>query len=260
MAVSAGSRIATLLWVAAVLIAAVPASAQTNDPSLTEEDLDCLRRQAAGGPDCVPGETPEDSAAQPDEFVIQTSLSCGRPDAETPDKPGTAANPGADATTADPAAAPNPNAVLLPELIVDLFPQPSARFHARAARSRRARGSPDATPASPPPAEPPAAPPPGSLAVAPPTVSPVAITGDFVPDEVLVAVDGDASVAADIAAAFGLEVRSQRASTLLGSTVVRYGIPDGRPVGIVLAQLADDGRTTAGCPITSTTCSRRRAR
>ena len=32
----------------------------------------------------------------------------------------------------------------------------------------------------------------------------------FVPDEVLVTVDGDAAVAADIAAAFGLEVRSQR--------------------------------------------------
>ena len=39
---------------------------------------------------------------------------------------------------------------------------------------------------------PPAAPPPGSLAVAPPTAAPVAITGDFVPDEVLVTVDGDA--------------------------------------------------------------------
>ena len=68
------------------------------------------------------------------------------------------------------------------------------------------------------------------------------------PDEVLVTVDGDAAVAADIAAAFGLEVRSQRTSTLLGSTVVRFGIPDGRPVGVVLAQLAGDGRTTARVP------------
>ena len=42
MAVSAGSRIAAVLWVAAVLIAAFPASAQTNDPNLTQEDLDCL--------------------------------------------------------------------------------------------------------------------------------------------------------------------------------------------------------------------------
>ena len=64
MAVSAGSRIAALFWVAAVLIAAFPASAQTNDPNLTEEDLDCLRRQAVGGPDCVPEQTPEDGAAQ----------------------------------------------------------------------------------------------------------------------------------------------------------------------------------------------------
>ena len=82
----------------------------------------------------------------------------------------------------------------------------------------------------------------------PPVTAPVAVSGEFVPDEVLVTVDGDAAVAAAIAADFGLEVRSQRTSTLLGSTFVRYGIPDGRPVGVVLAQLAGDGRTTRRAP------------
>ncbi len=61
------------------------------------------------------------------------------------------------------------------------------------------------------------------------------------PDEVLVTVEGDA--VQQIAASFGLEVRSQRQSQLLGATLVRFGIPDGRPVGVVLAQLAADGRT-----------------
>ena len=63
------------------------------------------------------------------------------------------------------------------------------------------------------------------------------------PDEVLVTVDGDAGAVQQIAASFGLEVRSQRQSRLLGTTLVRFGIPDGRPVGAVLAQLAADGRT-----------------
>src|SRR5690606_33685514 len=130
-------------------------------------------------------------------------------------------------------------------LIVDLFPNPPPRppsgesaTSAEAAEAADPAGSPpDLTQADPPT-------PPGSLATAPPVAPPVAIAGQFVPDEVLVTVDGDAAVAEDIAAAFGLEIRSQRASTLLGSTFVRYGIPDGRPVGLVLAQLAGDGRVT----------------
>ena len=56
------------------------------------------------------------------------------------------------------------------------------------------------------------------------------------------------AVVADIAASFGLEIRSQRVSTLLGATVVRFGIPDGRPVGVVLAQLAGDGRMQRWVP------------
>ena len=212
-------------------IAAFPASAQTNDPSLTEarsrlpETAGGRRSglRAGAGPGGWRGATDE---AQPDEFAVQGQSSCrtlSRRCDYRPIRHGSRsqrrAPPDADAADANPppASTPEPLAPESPQQ-----PEP---------------------PASPPP--PACRPPPGSLAAAPPTVAPVAITGDFVPDEVLVTVDGDAAVAADIAAAFGLEVRSQRTSTLLGSTVVRYGIPDGRPVGVVLAQLAGDGRTTA---------------
>lgn len=86
------------------------------------------------------------------------------------------------------------------------------------------------------------------LAVAPPATRPRAIAGAFVPDEVLVTIEGDAATAAEIAAAFGLEIRAQRVSALLGANVVRYGIPDGRPVSLVLAQLAADPRMRERVP------------
>jgi subtilisin family serine protease len=76
----------------------------------------------------------------------------------------------------------------------------------------------------------------------------IAISGAFVPDEVLVTIEGDAAAAAQIAAANGLQVRSARTSFLLGTTVARFGIPDGRPVGLVLAQLLRDGRAAAQEP------------
>jgi subtilisin family serine protease len=79
-------------------------------------------------------------------------------------------------------------------------------------------------------------------------VSPRAVAGAFVPDEVLVTIDGDAADVQDIAASFGLDVRSQRLSNLLGVTVVRFGIPDGRQVATVLAQLAVDGRALERVP------------
>ncbi|EKF20713.1 S8 family serine peptidase, partial [Nitratireductor pacificus] len=81
-----------------------------------------------------------------------------------------------------------------------------------------------------------------------PATAPRAISGAFVPDEVLVTLDGGDGVAAAVAQQFGLEVRSARVSNLLGRTVVRFGIPDGRPVGFVLAQLAGDGRLAARVP------------
>lgn len=231
------------LVLAAGLLAAFPASSQTNDPSLTETDLDCLRQQADGGPDCTLGQQPADDDAEPGEFTVQ-----GQPAA--PDT-GAAGRDDAGGST-EPAAAGEPqtalpNAVLLPELIVDLFPNPPPRPDEPAEPAPPASTSADVTPPSAdPPAPPPA--PPGSLAAAPPTAAPVAISGAFVPDEVLVTVDGDAAAVAEIAAAFGLEVRSQRASALLGSTVVRFGIPDGRPVGVVLAQLAGDRRAVRRAP------------
>jgi subtilisin family serine protease len=81
-----------------------------------------------------------------------------------------------------------------------------------------------------------------------PVVSPRAVAGAFVPDEVLVTIDGDAAAVQDIATNFGLDVRSQRVSNLLGVIVVRFGIPDGRQVSTVLAQLAVDPRTRERVP------------
>ncbi|ESX88513.1 S8 family serine peptidase [Mesorhizobium sp. LSHC412B00] len=129
-----------------------------------------------------------------------------------------------------------PGAVTLPALIVDLFPNPPVPE------------APVPTPRpSAPPADTQAGPPAGGAIVSPTdlvaTAPRRAIAGEFVPDEVLVTVDGDAGAVQQIAASFGLEVRSQRQSRLLGTTLVRFGIPDGRPVGAVLAQLAADGRT-----------------
>ncbi|RUU15360.1 peptidase S8 [Mesorhizobium sp. M7A.T.Ca.TU.009.01.3.2] len=129
-------------------------------------------------------------------------------------------------------------AVFLPALIVDLFPNPAA--------SPTPVPTPRPAPATPP-ADTQAGPPPGGPIVSPTDLiavqPPRAVVGDFVPDEVLVTVDGDAGAVQQIAASFGLQVRSQRQSLLLGTTLVRFGIPDGRPVGVVLAQLAADGRT-----------------
>ena len=196
MAVDALKRLAAMV-AAAILAAAFPASAQTNDPSLTEADLDCLRQQAAGGPACAPA---NDAGGVPT------------------------------------------NVVILPDLIVDLFPNPTESEPAEVVEAE-APGEAGGLPGNPPLPE---AAPRGtapSLVAAPPTVAPRAITGAFVPDEVLVTVEGDPAVVGDLAATFGLEVRSQRQSLLLGVTVARLGIPDGRPVGVVLAQLAGDGRT-----------------
>lgn len=220
MAASARSWSVAVVWAAAVFLAAFPASAQTNDPDLTEQDLDCLRKQATGGQDCVPGQTTEE--------------------------PAPAADTNSDSTVDNAYA--NPNAVLLPELIVDLFPNPPPGPTPRPTNGAEAVAQADAQPANAPANSSPQPAGPGSLAAAPLTTPPVAVSGEFVPDEVLVTVDGDAAAVADIAAAFNLEVRSQRTSTLLDSTVVRYGIPDGRPVGVVLAQLAGDGRTTRRVP------------
>ncbi|MEI9407305.1 S8 family serine peptidase [Mesorhizobium salmacidum] len=196
MAVEAVIRFAAIL-AGAMTIAAVPASAQSNDATPDRTKIDCSTEANAIAADCIRGGG---------------------------DKGGSGAA--------------QAGAVFLPALIVDLFPNPVAL------------PAPVPTP-RPEPATAPAAnqagPPSGGPIISPTDLIAVqsrrAVTGDFVPDEVLVTVDGDAGAMQQIAASFGLEVRSQRQSRLLGTTLVRFGIPDGRPVGVVLAQLAADGRT-----------------
>lgn len=221
---TASGRFARLV-LAATLFAATPVFAQTNDPNLTPQQLDCLNQTtAAGNANCLQPGGPA-------------------PGGSTPGGPSGSSR--------------LPGAVGLPELIVDLFPNPGD-FPGVASGGQPATPVPTPNPlrdpaggaapsggggqaGSPPPAPPAAdATPPGPAI----TAAPRAISGAFVPDEVLVTVDGGAADAQALAAAYGLEIRSQRQSTLLGTSLVRFGIPDGRPVGVVLAQLAGDGRTS----------------
>lgn len=223
---TASRRFARLV-LAAALFAATPVFAQTNDPSLTPQQLDCLNQTTAAG-----------------------NANCLQPGGQTP---GSTAPAG---TASGGGALPAP--VSLPELLVDLFPNPGD-FPGVASGGQPATPLPTPNPlrdpaggnaapsgggaqAGAPPPQPPAPDiaPPGSAVTAPPR----AISGAFVPDEVLVTVAGDAADAQALAAAYGLEIRSQRQSVLLGTSLVRFGIPDGRPVGVVLAQLAGDGRTS----------------
>ncbi|MDX8490922.1 S8 family serine peptidase [Mesorhizobium sp. VK22B] len=194
-------------FLAAAAFVAAPAFAQTNDPNLSQKQIDCLNGKTAAGADC--------------------DKDGGRNDG---------GKPGAGTTTGG-------GAVFLPALIVDLFPNPPAQ--PTPPTPTQPNGSPPpsssaGTPATPAPAPTGPVTPPTGLNLA---VPPRAVSGEFVPDEVLVTVSGDAGAVQQIANSFGLQVRSQRQSRLLGTTLVRYGIPDGRPVGVVLAQLAADGRT-----------------
>ncbi|HTV69698.1 MAG TPA: S8 family serine peptidase [Rhizobiaceae bacterium] len=141
----------------------------------------------------------------------------------------------------------SPNAVFLPDILIDLFP-----FNPRGDTGDQ---SPDSTTGGEVPSSgsngasaggggaSPAVVASAAGATRPLAAPSQAISGEFVPDEVLVTIDGDAALVQAVAADFGLEVRSQRLSNLLGVTVARLGIPDGRPVGTVLAQLDADPRT-----------------
>jgi hypothetical protein len=133
--------------------------------------------------------------------------------------------------------------VFLPALIVDLFPNPPAGTDGNGpAPGQGGDGPGNVSPGGSGASNPP---PPGAApapAISAPVAPTQALAGDFVPDEVLASVDGGPAAVQEIASAFGLQVRSQRFSTLLGTTLARYGIPDGRPVGVVLAALAGDGR------------------
>ena len=170
--------------------------------------------------------------------LAQSNPAAGQ-DGACPD--GSAPRPGAE--PCPPAAEGQGGPVYLPDLLVDLFPftpsQPGAPGGGGGAGGGgggqpATAGDGGGTPAP--------------FAGLPPVASPRAIAGEFVPDEVLVTVDGDAQTVGAIAADFGLEIRSQRVSGLLGATIVRYGIPDGRAVATVLAQLETDGRTRRRAP------------
>ncbi|KUM25464.1 peptidase S8 [Mesorhizobium loti] len=201
----AAKRVVLHAALLAAAFVAAPAFAQTNDPNLSQKQVDCLNRTTAAGADC--------------------------------DKNGGGAKAGGDKSGIGTDAA---AAVFMPALIVDLFPNPPAS--AAPANPSNGGAQTSGPTNTPPPAPAPSGPvtPPTGLNV---TAPPRAVSGEFVPDEVLVTVNGDAGAVQQIANSFGLQVRSQRQSRLLGTTLVRYGIPDGRPVGVVLAQLAADGRT-----------------
>jgi len=141
-------------------------------------------------------------------------------------------------------------AVFLPAILIDLFPNrpgggivetppiPTPNPHSPRTSGSSGGGPQHATGNSG-----------SSAAVALPlAASPVAISGAFSPDEVLATVTGDAASVQQIANIFNLEIRSQRMSGLLGARIVRFGIPDGRPVPTVLAQLESDSRVLQRAP------------
>ena len=75
-----------------------------------------------------------------------------------------------------------------------------------------------------------------------------AIQGDHVPDEVLVTVSADGGTVALLASQYGLTIRSQKALSLLGNILVTFGIPDGRPVALVRAQLLREANVLGAEP------------
>lgn len=73
-----------------------------------------------------------------------------------------------------------------------------------------------------------------------PKLAPV-LVGDFVSDEVLVALDTNGSSAQNLASRFNLVIRGERQSQLLDMRLVRFGIPDGRAPEAVIAALSTAG-------------------
>jgi len=93
------------------------------------------------------------------------------------------------------------------------------------------------------------APPPGRTAPPPrPPGALGAVQGPFIDDEVLVLIEGGEDQANALAQSFNLAIVSGRSSGLLGGYFVRLRIPDGRPVPLVLSQLASAGAATAQSP------------
>lgn len=75
-----------------------------------------------------------------------------------------------------------------------------------------------------------------------------AVSGRYVPDEVLVTIEGDGAVVQRVAALYGLEVRAQNRLSMLGVVLVRFRIPDGRPVAVVRSQLLSNGEVIEAEP------------
>jgi subtilisin family serine protease len=297
--------LSVVLALAATLIAAAPVFAQDKKPgtTTTSDTTGGEERDAGKGPGDTSGKDPSGTDAEPapkdadagrDDAGKETSgTDAGKSDTDPKDThDGKGRDDAGKETTDDSAKIPvdcldpkqatdgairnpacvdeegNPigiDVVVLPDILVDLFPVgsgnggvtqdggaggsgiptgqadntasasgPASGAGGQAAQGGGSSGGPNA--------------PAAAAARAPLTVPPQAVSGDFVPDEVLVTIDGAAADVADIAANFGLEVRSQRSSELLGVTIVRYGIPDGRPVGTVLAQLAAEPRALERVP------------
>lgn len=68
----------------------------------------------------------------------------------------------------------------------------------------------------------------------------VAIQGEHVLDEVVVSLAGGQEELEQLAQDYRLEVRSSRFMAVVGGLIVRFGIPDGRPVALVRAALKQD--------------------
>jgi len=68
----------------------------------------------------------------------------------------------------------------------------------------------------------------------------VAVQGEHVLDEIVVSLRGGESELEQLATDYGLTIRSFKIMAVLGGVVVRFGIPDGRPVALVRASLDRD--------------------
>ncbi len=73
---------------------------------------------------------------------------------------------------------------------------------------------------------------------------------DFVPDEVLVTLDPESSLNVEnaVAQSYGLQVSGRWILELLDTRLVRFRIPDGRPVPQVIAAMAGDARVISPQP------------
>ncbi len=101
-----------------------------------------------------------------------------------------------------------------------------------------------------PPVSPPTPPATQAAAPAPNTASGTTAGSDFVPDEVLVTIDAAASlnVENDVAQNYGLQVSGRWILELLDARLVRFRIPDGRPVPQVVAAMSGDVRVISPQP------------